>query len=118
MRALEQSKTRDEIVVLHLHMELLESEFDKMMEVNPEQSLHTQISETGYQPYMPSQFSLGSVAETRGDETSERQRSRSPDSRKSSRGSSGSRSVVQEDLKGQLQLMEAALRNMASPFLE
>ena len=48
MRALEQSKTRDEIVVLHLHMELLESEFDKMMEVNPEQSLHTQISETKF----------------------------------------------------------------------
>jgi len=65
-------------------MELIESEFDKMMEVNPEQSLHTQISETGYQPY--GEMKVGSVAET--NLYGPVARSRSSGSQQSSRSSS------------------------------
>jgi hypothetical protein len=65
-------------------MQLFKSEFDKMMEVNPEQVLHTRISETGYQPY--SERKVGSVAEN--NQYSPVARSRSSGSQQSSRSSS------------------------------
>ena len=111
-----------------------EDEIDRIFESDEAKdiSLHTQISQTGYQPYGVGQ-GVGSVAETCSFGPARRQRSRSSGSRGSSRGSgsdlpecgsvaltapAGSSSRSYQDLQKELQVMQATLQEHGIPIPE
>ena len=98
-------------------MEMIDSEFQKMLESNPEQNLHTQIPTTGYQPY--GDRKVGSVAET--SRYGPVMKSGSSGSQQSSRSSSiAKRKAEQSDPleSGSVALTPSVLVNGLAPLRE